>query len=602
MNKKPVFIHSLFRTGSTYLWNKFRQHGGYWCYYEPLNQVLAKIDTQNLLTWAYDTNTSGRLRHPAIDKYHLWEYKDLLIPGQTGVPYFKKSFSFDDFCNNDENPDQKKYIDFLLRGAGDKTPLLQFNRTALRIRWFKTHYPDVIHIYLARNPRHQFHSYLSMLRSEKLDIFLTMDLLTASINRNSQYFKPLAERIPLCEYHFGSFEDERLVYSHLLPLYSDKEKYYIFYFTWFSALLENALHNDFILNIDLLSADPGYRRKVMERFEALDIRGIDFEDAAIGKYDSDPIPAVDIEEVEAEVRALVTGRFFQHEIDRIDSALDPENRDFFQVGKTQLTRFKNTPVPPPPPLRSNAPTFPTVTVITVTLNDAEKLEKTICCVLEQTYPLIEYIIIDGRSTDSTPGLLKKYEGKIHRVVSEPDNGIFDAMNKGIDLASGKWIIFLNAGDYFYEKNTVETVFNTGYGDAHFIYGHTYFLGGDFRGVVKAWSFDSLWKTMIFTHQSLFTRGDVLKKHKFDTSFKICADYQLIFDSYMEGLRFFNSDKVIAAFDPGFSEVSRARMAIEKWKVVKRYRNDLKFHWFYFTLFIKRLFRDISRRSRKKPGK
>jgi len=604
MNKKPVFIHSLFRTGSTYLWNKFRQHGGYWCYYEPLNQVLAKIDTQNLLTWAYDANTSGRLRHPVIDKYHLWEYKDLLIPGQTGVPYFKKSFSFDDFCNNDSNPDQKKYIDFLLcgAGAGDKIPLLQFNRTALRIRWFKTHYPDVIHIYLARNPRHQFHSYLSMLRSEKLDIFLTMDLLTASINRNSQYFKPLAERIPLCEYHFGSFEDERLVYSHLLPLYSDKEKYYIFYFTWFSALLENALHNDFILNIDLLSADPGYRRKVMERFEALDIRGIDFEDAAIGKYDSDPIPAVDIEEVEAEVRALVTGRFFQHEIDRIDSALDPENRDFFQVGKTQLTRFKNTPVPPPPPLRSNAPTFPTVTVITVTLNDAEKLEKTICSVLEQTYPLIEYIIIDGRSTDSTPGLLKKYEGKIHRVVSEPDNGIFDAMNKGIDLASGKWIIFLNAGDYFYEKNTVETVFNTGYGDAHFIYGHTYFLGGDFRGVVKAWSFDSLWKTMIFTHQSLFTRGDVLKKHKFDTSFKICADYQLIFDSYMEGLRFFNSDKVIAAFDPGFSEVSRARMAIEKWKVVKRYRNDLKFHWFYFTLFIKRLFRDISRRSRKKPGK
>jgi hypothetical protein len=635
MRKKPIFIHSLFRTGSTYVWNKFRQHGGYWCYYEPLNQVLAKIDTQTPSIWAYDAHTSGRLRHPAIDKYHLWEYKDLLIPGRTGVPFFKKSFSFDDFCNNDANPHQKQYIDFLLRGAGagDKTPLLQFNRTALRIRWFKTHFPGAAHIYLARNPRHQFHSYLSMLRSEKLDIFLTMDLLTASINRNSQYFKPLSERIPLCEYHSGSFEDERLVYSQLLPLYSDKEKYYIFYFTWFSALLENALHNDFILNIDLLSADPGYRRKVMERFEALDIRGIDFEDAAIGKYDADAIPAVDIEEVEAEVRALVTGRFLQHQIDRIDSALDPENRDFFQVGKTQLTRFKNTPVPPPPApeevrkkhslflkkladvlawdehsiLRLNAPppstahAYPRVTVITVTLNDAEKLEKTICSVLEQTYPHIEFIIIDGGSTDSTPGLLKKYKTGIHRVVSEPDNGIFDAMNKGIDLASGKWIIFLNAGDYFYEKNTVETVFYSGYGDAHFIYGHTYFLGGDFHGVVKAWSFDSLWKTMIFTHQSLFTRSDVLKKHKFDTSFKICADYHLIFDSYMEGLRFFNSDKVIAAFDPGFSEVSRARMAIEKWKVVKRYRNDLKFHWFYFTLLIKRLFRDISRRSRKKTG-
>jgi glycosyltransferase involved in cell wall biosynthesis len=339
----------------------------------------------------------------------------------------------------------------------------------------------------------------------------------------------------------------------------------------------------------------------MERFQALDIRGIDFEDAAIGTYDSDPIPTVDIKEVEAEVRSLVTGRFNQSQIDRIDSMLDPDNRDFFQVNKSQLTRFKNTPVPPPPPLRSLAPTFPTATVITVTLNDAEKLEKTICSVLEQTYPHIEYIIIDGGSTDSTPDLLKKYEGKIHRVVSEPDNGIFDAMNKGIDLATGTWIIFLNAGDYFYEKNTVEKVFITAYGDAHFIYGHTYFLGGDFRGVVKAWSFASLWKTMIFTHQSLFTRSEVLKKRKFDTSFKICADYHLIFNSYMEGLRFFNSDIVIAAFDPGFSEVSRSRMAFEKWKVVKKYRNDLKFHWFYFKLFIKRFFRDITRRARKKVG-
>jgi hypothetical protein len=634
MNKKPVFIHSLFRTGSTYLWNKFRRHGDYRCYYEPLNQVLGKIDTQNPYIWAYDANTSGRLNHPAIDKHHLWEYKDLLIPGQTGVPYFKKSFSFDDFCNNDANPDLKKYIDFLLAGAGAKTPLLQFNRTALRIQWFKTHYPDVIHIYLVRNPRHQFHSYLSMQQSERLDIFLAMDLLTVSINRNWQYFKPLAERIPLLEYHSGLFEDEQQVYSQLLPLYSDKEKYYIFYFTWFSSLLENAFYNDFILNIDLLSANPDYRRKVLERFEAMGIQGIDFADAAIGKYPDDPIPSQDIKEIETEVRTLVTGRFLQHQIDRIDSVLDPDNRDFFQVSQSELNRFKHSPVPPPPapeelrkkyslflnkladglawdehsirrlnaPLPAVANSFPTVTVITVTLNDAEKLEKTICSVLEQTYPHIEYIIIDGGSTDSTPGMLKKYEGRIHRVVSEQDNGIFDAMNKGIELASGKWIIFLNAGDYFYEKNTVEKVFNTGYGDAHFIYGHTYFLGGDFRGVVKAWSFASLWKTMIFTHQSLFTRGDVLKKRKFDTSFKICADYNLIFNSYMDGLRFFNSDTVISAFDPGFSEVSRSRMAFEKWKVVKKYRNDLKFHWFYLTLFSKRLFRDIVRRAKKKNGK
>lgn len=127
-----------------------------------------------------------------------------------------------------------------------------FNSTALPcvFNGLKTHYPDIIHIYLVRNPRHQFHSYLSMQQSERLDIFLTMDLLTVSINRNSQYFKPLAERIPVYEYHSGSFEEERQVYSRLLPLY-----------------------NDFILNIDLLSDEPGYRRKVMERFETMGIQG-----------------------------------------------------------------------------------------------------------------------------------------------------------------------------------------------------------------------------------------------------------------------------------------------------------------------------------------
>jgi glycosyltransferase involved in cell wall biosynthesis len=240
-------------------------------------------------------------------------------------------------------------------------------------------------------------------------------------------------------------------------------------------------------------------------------------------------------------------------------------------------------------------TTPMITVVTVVKNNAEELKKTIDSVLEQTYDNIEFIIIDGASSDSTPEVIKSYEDKIDTWISEPDNGIFDAMNKGIELASGQWIIFLNAGDYFYQKDTVLTVFSKDYGDADFIYGHTFFLGGDFYGVVKAWDFRILWQTMVFTHQSLFTRAEVLKNRKFNTKFKICADYDIIFNSYMQGLKFFNSDIVIAAFDPGFSDISRARMALEKWKVVKKHRHDLRFHWFYLKLFIKRLFRDMGKR-------
>ncbi len=239
--------------------------------------------------------------------------------------------------------------------------------------------------------------------------------------------------------------------------------------------------------------------------------------------------------------------------------------------------------------------IPLVTVVTVVYNDAEGLRKTIESVIGQTYDNIEYIVIDGGSTDSTLMVIGEYEDKIDYWQSEPDRGIYDAMNKGVELAAGEWLNFMNARDAFYEQDTVEKVFRTAPRDADFIFGHTYFLGGDFNGVVKVWDFDILWKTMVFTHQSLFTRRTLLKIHPFDTRFKICADYNIIFSAYMDGRKFFNTGEVIAYFSPGKSDFSRARMAYEKWKVVRRYRSDLQFHWFYLKLFCKRLLHDVKKR-------
>lgn len=249
-------------------------------------------------------------------------------------------------------------------------------------------------------------------------------------------------------------------------------------------------------------------------------------------------------------------------------------------------------------IRKSSPELPLVTVITVVLNDAEGLKKTMASVLGQSYDNIEYIIIDGGSGEPLQQVLRENGEWADLWISEPDKGIYDAMNKGAGLASGAWIIFINAGDYFYETDTVRKVFCKNYDAADFIYGHTFFLGGDFYGVVRAWSFDILWKTMIFTHQSLFTRSEILKRSKFDTRFKICADYNLIYNAYVSGMKFVNSDIVIAAFDPGVSEVSRSRMAYEKWRVVRKHRNDFHFHWFYIKLFFSRFLRDL----RKKIGK
>ena len=102
---------------------------------------------------------------------------------------------------------------------------------------------------------------------------------------------------------------------------------------------------------------------------------------------------------------------------------------------------------------------PLISIITVVYNDKIKLEETILSVIGQTYDNVEFIIIDGSSTDGTINIIKKYEDKIDYWVSEKDSGIFDAMNKGILASKGDYINFMNAGDFFTKNNLVSEVVN-----------------------------------------------------------------------------------------------------------------------------------------------
>ena len=99
-----------------------------------------------------------------------------------------------------------------------------------------------------------------------------------------------------------------------------------------------------------------------------------------------------------------------------------------------------------------------VTVITVCRNHAKGLEKTIQSVESQTWQEKEYLVIDGASTDGTMEVIRQHEGSITQWISEPDLGIYDAMNKGVRLAQGQWIIFMNAGDTFASTDTLQRVF------------------------------------------------------------------------------------------------------------------------------------------------
>ena len=103
---------------------------------------------------------------------------------------------------------------------------------------------------------------------------------------------------------------------------------------------------------------------------------------------------------------------------------------------------------------------PKFSVITVTYNAEKVLEDTIQSVIAQTYHHVEYIIVDGASKDGTLSIIDRYRPRIHTVVSEPDKGLYDAMNKGIALASGDYLCFLNAGDCFHEDDTLQQMVHT----------------------------------------------------------------------------------------------------------------------------------------------
>lgn len=114
---------------------------------------------------------------------------------------------------------------------------------------------------------------------------------------------------------------------------------------------------------------------------------------------------------------------------------------------------------------------PTISVITVVFNGHSLLERTIKSVLVQTYPHIEYIIIDGGSKDGTLDIIEKYRSRIQTVISERDKGIYDAMNKGLSVAIGDYVLFLNAGDELYADSTIKEVFESSE-NADVYYGNT----------------------------------------------------------------------------------------------------------------------------------
>lgn len=195
-----------------------------------------------------------------------------------------------------------------------------------------------------------------------------------------------------------------------------------------------------------------------------------------------------------------------------------------------------------------------ITVITVCLNSAETIEKTVQSVAAQEYPGLEYIVVDGGSTDGTLDILKKYDSVIDKLVSEPDKGIFDAMNKGIGMATGDVIAFLNSDDW-YEQDAIKIVEEAFHGsscdcvccDNYVVrkYGDTVYYNGTQEPVCN------LFFRMIYFHSAIFCKKKFFKKEgNFNLKYKIAADYEWFLRTVRQGAKIHTVHKPVFTFSYG----------------------------------------------------
>ncbi|GAB3804811.1 glycosyltransferase family 2 protein [Spirosoma humi] len=198
--------------------------------------------------------------------------------------------------------------------------------------------------------------------------------------------------------------------------------------------------------------------------------------------------------------------------------------------------------------------FPLISIITVVYNGIINIEETILSVINQTYSNIEYIIIDGGSTDGTLSIIKRYEKDITFLVSESDEGIYDAMNKGILLSTGKWILFMNCGDYFPHNNVINTVFSLDdYIDIDIIYGNSVMIdiNGKLHEKIARDDVKELCVHPIYRHGASFVKSSLHKNFLFEinlsSKFSYSLDFLNIYKFFLTGKKFQKVDVSIVVF-------------------------------------------------------
>lgn len=230
--------------------------------------------------------------------------------------------------------------------------------------------------------------------------------------------------------------------------------------------------------------------------------------------------------------------------------------------------------------------LPKITIATVVFNGIKEIENTIQSVLKQDYSNLEYIVIDGASSDGTVDIIKKYDTQISYWLSETDKGIYDAMNKAINVASGDWILFMNCGDYFYSSTVISEIFhlNANYDDFAVVYGDAMFRFKDKTYLVEAYE-SAPDRFMPFSHQSAFTKTNLAKDNLFDTSYKITADTEFFLRLTRKGYVFKHLSIVVCSYD-SYEGVSVSNESLRAEELVEMQIKHGASYTEYYANFIK----------------
>jgi len=245
---------------------------------------------------------------------------------------------------------------------------------------------------------------------------------------------------------------------------------------------------------------------------------------------------------------------------------------------------------------------PLISVITVVFNGEKHLEETIQSIVNQTYANMEYIIIDGGSTDKTLEILKKYQDKIDYWVSEKDSGVSDAFNKGVRLSQGKYINFQGDGDGFVSADALTKLFETVHPEKDMFVsakirriddeGRTLFISKQPRRFATK----SLLFRMPMPHQGLFTHIDYFNRYGlFDTNTFFCMDYEHLLRAYKAFPKIVFINQVVANWRADGFGTGRTLEILKEYDKIKRHNRiesgivlTIVHYWIHFKYYIKKM--------------